>query len=258
MQLLSRYLVNNRTDIIADLAGFVTEYRPVYKRQLQVYKGIDNVLEFRLLNADQKPINTTGYTPKFKAFDENNNLVIEHDAIVLDDGSTATKGLFTVTITENDLLNLKEQFLKYNVYLVDSNNDNILTYIDTHFGMDAVIKVSGDAFPGPKESYSISTFVESNGEWISSSLDAEPGINGNSALHTAVIYTNGYVGDVVVEATLDNQVSESTTWSPVATLSFTGSEDEPKPVNFNGVFGYIRFVADANPANAITQILVRN
>ena len=69
MQLLSRYLVKNRIDIIADVAGFVTEYRPVYKRQVQVYKGIDNILEFRLLNADQKPINTEGYTPKFNGIE---------------------------------------------------------------------------------------------------------------------------------------------------------------------------------------------
>ena len=258
MQLLPRYLVNNRTDIIANLAGFVTEYRPVYKRQLQVYKGIDNVLEFRLLNADQKPINTIGYTPKFRAFDENSNLVVEHDGVVLDDGSTATKGLFTVTVTQNDLLNIKEQFLKYNIHLVDSNNDNILTYTDTHFGMDSIIKVSSDAFPGPKDSHEISTFIESNGTWISSTLNAEPGINGNDALHTAAVYTNSFVGNLTVQATLDNQVSDATNWADVSTLVFDGNEAEPTPINFNGVFSYIRFVADANPANKITKILVRN
>jgi len=258
MQLLPRYLVNNRTDIIANLAGFITEYRPVYKRQLQVYKGIDNVLEFRLLNADQKPINTSGYTPKFRAFDENNNLVVEHDGVVLDDGSTATKGLFTVTVTENDLLNVKEQFLKYNIHLVDSNSDNILTYTDTHFGMDSTIKVSSDAFPGPKDSHEILTFVESNGIWISSTLNAEPGINGNDALHTAAVYTNEYVGNITVQATLDGQVSDATNWADVSTIVFDGNEAEPTPINFNGVFTYIRFVADANPADKITKILVRN
>ena len=44
MQLLPRYLCNNTTTVIADMAGFITEYRPVYSKQLQVYKGIDNVL----------------------------------------------------------------------------------------------------------------------------------------------------------------------------------------------------------------------
>ena len=50
MQLTPRYLCNNITTVIADMAGFITEYRPVYSKQLQLYRGIDNVLDFRLLN----------------------------------------------------------------------------------------------------------------------------------------------------------------------------------------------------------------
>ena len=116
MQFTPRYLVNNLTTIVANDAGFVTEYRPVYQRQLKVYKGIDNVLQFRLLNADQKPVTTSVYTPKFVAYDETNTLVIEHDGSIqqLDD-SSATRGMFTVTITENDLLNIPSQYLKYNI-----------------------------------------------------------------------------------------------------------------------------------------------
>ena len=34
MQLTPRYLVNNRTTIVTNEAGFITEYRPVYQRQL--------------------------------------------------------------------------------------------------------------------------------------------------------------------------------------------------------------------------------
>ena len=83
MQLLPRYLCNNTTTLIADVAGTITEYRPVYSKQLQLYKGIDNVLEFRLLNADQKPVDITTYTPKLIAFDENNLMVIEKDCFLL-------------------------------------------------------------------------------------------------------------------------------------------------------------------------------
>ena len=118
-----RYLVSNRINILANEAGFVTEYKPVYSRQLNVYKGIDNVLEFRLLNADQKPLDVDRYTPKFVAFDENNQMVISpRNGVNLQEGDSTAytkKGLFKVTITENDLLNIKDQFLSYNVYLVD-------------------------------------------------------------------------------------------------------------------------------------------
>ena len=261
MQLLPRYLCNNTTTVIADMAGIITEYRPVYSKQLQVYKGIDNVLEFRLLNADQKPVNITTYTPKFVAFDETNQMVLEKDATILDDGSTVTRGKFKLTVTENELLNIKQQYLSYNIYLVETDGDKVLTYSQPNFGNDGVIYVNGTTFPGPLNSYSVTVFEqEAVGVeiWYSESVDAQPGINGNEALHTAAVYTSAYIGDVVVQATLDNQVTGTTQWADIATMQLGGSETTPTPVNFNGVFSHLRFKATANPADKITKILVRN
>ena len=261
MQLLPRYLVDNTTTLIADVAGTITEYRPVYSKQLQVYKGIDNVLEFRLLNADQKPVNVTSYTPKFVAFDETNQMVLEKDATILDDGSTVTRGKFKLTVTENELLNIKQQYLSYNIYLVETDGDKVLTYSQPNFGNDGVIYVNGTTFPGPLNSYSVTVFEqEAVGVeiWYSESVDAQPGINGNEALHTAAVYTSAYIGDVVVQATLDNQVTGTTQWADIATMQLGGSETTPTPINFNGVFSHIRFKATANPADKITKVLVRN
>ena len=107
MQLTPRYLSTNKAILIADLANNITEYKPVYQRNLQVYKGIDNVLTFEIKNPDQKPLSILNpYTPKFVAFDENNNLVIEHDGTILETSTPSRKGQFEVTVTENDLLDL--------------------------------------------------------------------------------------------------------------------------------------------------------
>jgi len=261
MQLTPRYLVKNITTLVADVAGFVTEYRPVYSKQLQVYKGINNVLEFRLVNADQKPVDITSYTPKLVAFDENNAMVLEKDGVILDDGSTITRGKFTVTITENELLNVKQQYLSYNVYMQEDDNSKVLTYSHSNFDNNAVIYVNGRTFPGPLATYSVTTFTKTAvdiNEWYSETVDAQPAINGNEALHTAAVYTASYTGDVVVQATLDNQVNESTQWADIATLVFTGSETTPTPVNFNGVFSALRFKLNADPADKITKVLVRN
>ena len=256
-----RYLVANRINVLANEAGHVTEYRPVYSRHLNVYKGIDNVLEFKLINADQKPLDVDRYTPKFVAFDENRQMIIQHDGVNLQEGDSTAytkKGLFSVTITENDLLNVKDQFLTYNIYLVDYDETKVLTYANEWFDSAGIIKVSGDAFPGPSSSYSINTFVEDNGVWLSEAIDAQPGINGNEALHTAAVYTSSYTGDVVVQGTLENQITGTTNWADIDTVTFTGSETEPAPINFNGVYTFLRVKATADPANTISKILVRN
>ena len=256
--LIPRYLVNNKITLVANGDGFVTEYRPVYQKQIEVFKGIDNTLEFRVLNADQKPLNIQNYTPKFVAFDENNKLVIEHDGTVLDDSSD-TRGKFKVTITENDLLNVPAQFLTYNTFLVDSANTKTLTYAYSHFDANGIIKISKDAFPSPADSLSVTTFTEVEDDvWTTEGINAEPAINGNEALHTAAFYSNGYIGDVTIQATLDNQLTSTNNWADVATVTLTGNETDPVPQNYTGVFNYVRFRTTTDPANKITKILVRN
>lgn len=262
----SRYLVSNRINILANEAGYVTEYTPVYQRNINVYKGITNNLEFRLKNADQKPVPLDAYTVYFKAFDENQQQILEYNSNSVDITKNASTGLFTVSIRENDLLNVRQQYLSYVIYLQDANDNTMLTYTDEWFGARGTIYVDGSALPGPALTHSVTTFTEDRGlsgvedsVWYSETLDAQPAINGNEALHTAVIYTDGYQGRVRVQATLDNQIigEQNVDWTDVATVDIADSL-EPEPVNFYGVFSYVRFVAEADPADKISKILVRN
>lgn len=316
------YLLKNRVQLEANITGYITEYRPVYKKQVEIFRGIDNVIEFEVRNQDQKPISLESYTPRLVAFDENKNMIVDKVGVSLDDsvslstsidsaenGSTLTftsvegivvgqtvsgtnikdktlvssingnvvtlnktlngivtsgtsisfqtkykKGMFKVTITDNDLLNIKSQYLSYTVYLVDNTSlEKTLMYANTDFTAHHVMYVSNDSFPGPSATYSVSSFTNN----ISEAISAQPAKNGNEALHTAAFYTDGYTGDITVQATLDNQISTEN-WADITTVSFDGTESEPVPVNFNGVFSYIRFKTSVDPTNTISQILVRN
>lgn len=258
MQLIPRYLVNNRTTVLVNDTGLITEYRPVYTKQIKLYRGINNALQFKLLNADQKAVSLTGKTAKFTAFDSDKNMIIQHNGTA---HGTIT-GLFTVNITESDLLNLPDQYISYSIVLEnDSTSARTLTYADTHFGNNGNMQIVSDVFPDAKASKAITSFSETGpgtGIYCSTAISAEPGINGNEALHTAAIYTSSYIGTVTLQATLDDAITDSTTWADIDTLTFTGSETQPKPVNFTGVLGNIRFKTSANPADKISKILVRN
>lgn len=335
MQKTYRYLANNKVVIVADLAGFVTEYRPVYQRTLEVYKGIDNLLYFEVKNHDQKNVDLTSYTPTIVVFDENQNMVIKKTGTVLDDtktvsttvadsendtvlefldttgieigqrvygfniqdktlvsnisGNTVTvskpiigdiplgtditfqtknkKGVFTVNINEGELLDIKNQYLSYAIYLVDSNSQKVLTYSDSHFGAEGLIHLKDTVMPGPMATYSVSQFLRNAPEenvWVSESIEAQPALNGNSALHTVAIYSNNFIGDVTIQGTLQNQVTNNTVWADVSTISLN-SEVEPIPINFNGVYSYLRFkiepeVSDENYviSDYVNKILIRN
>jgi hypothetical protein len=260
MQLQHRYLLKNKITIVLNEAGLLTEYRPVYQRTLQIYKGIDNTLQFQLINADQKPVAMGTSEPVVVAFDENKNQIFERSGTVTD----ADKGLFNVVVADSDTLNVDAQYLTYTVYLKDSST-NTLTYTDESFDACGIMKINTCAFPGVIDSKTVTTFLEDTGEagvddsvWYSEALDAQPGINGNDALHTVSVYSDSYVGSITVQATLENQIVGTTKWAEVGSISFDGTETTPMPFNFNGVFSHIRFKASADPANKISKILVRN
>lgn len=261
MQLVPRYLLKNTVNVVINLGGFSVEYSPVYNRMIQIYRGIDNIIQFRLFNADQKGVDLTGYTPHFMAWDENENLVLELVGEVQDDGSSVQRGKFSVNITNNSTLDLTQQYLSYTIYLSSADQQNTITYTDTHFGNRGIIYLSSQAFSGAKPSKNITQFtnIDVGGQtYVSETLYAEPAINSNNALHTAVVYASGYVGNVTVQATLENNVTESTEWADLATLEFDGTETEPVPVNYYGVLSHVRFKTDANPSDKITKILVRS
>lgn len=270
MQNTPVYLVNQRTDIISNESGFVTEFRKVYEKQLKVYKGIDNTLQFRLLNSDQKPQDVSGLTPYFVAYDENRATVIERIGVngqqAPCDSSSSTaiknKGLFEVVLSAQDLQNLDCQFLSYSIYFKNAQNETVLTYVDAHFGGTNVIKLLDTIYPDPRPTTEVTQFTEqlifgdSTESWYSESAYAKPETNNNEALHTAAFYTQGYASDIIIQATLENQVTDTTEWTDVKIISFDGSTT-PVHTNFYGVYTYIRFVAKADPED-ITKILVRN
>jgi hypothetical protein len=263
MQLIPRYLVKDRINLVSSETGFVVEYRPVYTRDLKVYRGIENKIQFRLLNADQKPVAIVG-TPVFVAFDETKNKVLEYFATVTDDGSTRdTRGMFEFSIKERDLLSIRQQYLSYNIYLDQGFEQNVLTYANRNFDSAGTIFIDGLSFPGPKPSTVITDFFPVGDEWIagnsvSDNIYAYPGVNGFDALHTVAVYSTGYIGTIKIQATLENQLSGTNNWFDVTVLEFDGTETEPVVANFNGVYRYLRFVLDNDPKDTIEKILVRN
>jgi recombinational DNA repair protein RecT len=69
MQLVPRYLVNDRIIVVSNDAGFVTEFRPVYSRTIKVYKGIDNTIQLDVRNSEQRKQTVVGQTAVIKFFD---------------------------------------------------------------------------------------------------------------------------------------------------------------------------------------------
>ena len=256
MQLTPRYLVKNQIDIIANHAGLGVEYRPVFQRNIRITRGIDNLIYFRLLNADQKPVTVTG-TPYFVAFNDQRQKIIEKPCEVIDDGSTrATLGNFTVTITDSDLLGVPQQYLKYNVYILDNNGNRNITYSNTDFNSSGIIYVDGESYPETRENLVFDNFYKINQSWYATPNDISALNNTPSNYYTAVIYNRGYAGTLTIEATLESSVGLN--WFTAATATLTETDSAPICVNFSGIYQNLRIRLDTDPENLISRVVIRN
>ena len=113
MQKIQSYLYPNRIIVTADLAGFTTEYKNVYQRNVKIYNGVDNVIEFDIKNADQKRIDlATLKGLKLNVMDSQGNALSKSPYTLT---PTTLTGIAKTVIPVDDLLDLSAQYLKYRI-----------------------------------------------------------------------------------------------------------------------------------------------
>ena len=257
MQVFTQYLLNNRVALVADLADFTTEYRQVYKRNIKIYKGIDNTVEFQVKNADQKPVSINGQTVRFDIVDTSQRSLLTKNATVLDDGSSRNKrGLITVKLTAGELLNIDDQLAKYTLYLIDDAGERTLLYADTQFGASGTIEIIDNAFAHPSATHEVSNFLLDSGVYYSNAVTGEA--TRKDGLHTMTVYSSDFNGTFTVEVTLNDVLNETALWSTYAsyTVDFT-QRTQPFLVEINGSFTYVR-VKYNDGQGSLEKFLLRN
>lgn len=209
MRKISSYLYPNRIRLLADLAAFTVEYVNVYQRNVKIYKGIDNVIEFDIKNADQKRIDLTALTSiQMNVMDASGKALSNSPYTVT---PTALKGIATVLIPAGDLAALDDQFLRYSVTAVKDGND-VMLYADTSFGASGTIQLISNAIPTTREPRIFKDFtaeIDLNGYPISKSsaisttfYEAEK----TTTMDFEIAYT-GFKGTIWIEGTTQSTIA---------------------------------------------------
>jgi hypothetical protein len=210
MQKIQSYLYTNRIQLLADVAGFTTEYTNVYQKTVKIYNGVDNVLEFDIKNADQKRIDLSTLTQlELNIMDAAGNALPSSPYTIT---PTATKGIATVTIPDIDLSEYTTQFFKYSVTAL-KNGNTIPLYADSRFGVAGTMELISNAMPTFRDERVYNTFTgeidfSGNIQHRSSAIpakfyEAEP----TTTLSFEVNISSGFLGKVYLEGTTDMTIS---------------------------------------------------
>ena len=241
MQKIQSYLYPNRVILIADLAGFTVENTIVYAKTVKIYKGVDNVIQFDVQNADQKRLDLVN-TPlvtnlKMNVMDMSGNALPNSPYTV---SNTSITGIGTVTIPHTDLVNINHQYLQYSVTATDTNSNTIPLYTDSRFSAVGKIEVIGYATPTPHATtiydrfYGEINFMGNVIQHTSATpckfYEAVPTTSMNFSIHL----TN-FIGTVYVEATEDMTVSVESFANATQLQSMTYSVATTTTLTFNNV-----------------------
>ena len=90
----------------------------MYAKQLTVNKGVDNVLLFEFINQDEKPVNITGSTFRFRLLNQTGDrLLLEKDMVTL----SATLGRVKVVLDTADTIEILAQPGSYSIERTQGN-----------------------------------------------------------------------------------------------------------------------------------------
>jgi hypothetical protein len=215
MQKIQSYLYPNRIILIADLAGFTVENTIVYAKIVKIYKGVDNVIQFDIQNADQKRLNLVT-SPlitniQMNIMDISGNELPSSPYIV--EPHPTIKGIGIVTIPSDDLTCIDYQSLKYSVTANDSLGNHIPLYTDSRFSALGTIEIIDSAISSNSKSTVYDRF------------SGEINFMGNVTNHTSaipckfyeaipteylnfqVVVSSGFIGQIYIEATEDSTIS---------------------------------------------------
>ena len=226
MRKISSYLYSNRIELLADLAGFTTENNVVYQRTVKIYRGVDNVLEFDVKNADQKRLelitSPTISNIRLQVMDQEGN-ALPHSPYTVTPIS-GQQGLATVTIPSTDLDSIDHQFLRYSVTATKGSN-TIILYADSRFGGVGTIELVGNAMPSTRKSQ---VYTEFHADLSYSSLI-------NEYLHSTAIPVRFYEAVPTTTAKLDFVFNQLQGTVYVEATSDATISNESFPANGNPV-----------------------
>jgi len=131
--------------LLVDTTGgyFTARYDPVYAKTLTVNKGVDNVLLFEFINQDQKPVNITGSTFRFRLMtQEGDQLLVEKNMDIL----SAVTGRVRVVLSPEDTNDIVAQPGSYSIERIQGSYHQAV-FTDANAGARADCDIVDSVYP---------------------------------------------------------------------------------------------------------------
>lgn len=235
--ILNDYTNNNITQV---------RWAPVYAKDLKLHKGTDNVLTFRFVNQDQKPVSLTDTTVTFRLINrEGEELILTKDLEMID----AVKGKAKVTVTEAELDTVSAQKAHYSLERkVSSSAIYNPGFIDDNAGARGVVEVLDSLLPDHTASRSVTIPNYGNASTYTSSTWT----GNDQGLQTLQYTPSSFTGNIQVEGAVD----DSGQWYDIGSTVTLSASSTTAYININGFHPHLRLNINET-SGSITGVKIR-
>lgn len=130
--MITIYLYPNTVEVqIWDPTIFTTRNQYMYAKPVTIYQGIDNPIQVKVKNQDQKPVNVAGLLVQVDIQDPVNYLTVQSFAVTF---SNIAKGFGTFIIDKSVVAVLDQRQYKLTFRIIDNtNNVERPAYVDDNY-----------------------------------------------------------------------------------------------------------------------------
>jgi hypothetical protein len=269
MQLISVYLYSNKVDAYCNAsASWPKErYRQVYNRNLKIYRGVDNKIDFQVKNSDQKALAITGSIVVFSLTNkQSGELILQKDCVV----QSSLTGKVFVLLSEFEMRSLEPGNYSYCLHRevrtpISGGADYTISsksplYTDSQYSVNATIEIYGDVFGEVQPSFETTAFEErvsfesaAPSKFYSSIIPANPKLTTPQSIHTFQFDLSNYFGQIVIEASQEDSAAPLI-WADIDTINCSGENILYK--NITGKFNWFRIRHTPSFTNALAKFTI--
>jgi len=240
-----------------------TRHAPSYTDQrITWFKGVDNLLDLTITGADRRPVSLLRRELTITMWDRETGATIFRRRAM---PTVAENGQARITVYARDLMTLGSGI--YSVGATIVNEDGLELALTWNRAMQGAfdVEVMDAPVPTSRSSNTITDWTASSGLFISSAFNGPVYYKKETSLFTVGVYATNYTGTLIVQGTMDENVTGSTLWAnlkpqdySVSTLDlrgFTGID----PYNYYGGVRWVRVIKSDSPSNAgtLNKVIIR-
>jgi len=244
------YQYISRQIIVTNIGNSTGRYTNVYSKTLKLHKGVDNRLQFQLINQDQKPIDITNLTITLRIIGADNVTVLFKGALT---PTLALNGLAEIVIESSSTDTIEAQRAYYTLESNDGTYDTPL-FTDQNSVARGVIDIVDSILPQFQSSTVIT--IPSHAPIVSTGVSFTSSLyNTNGKPHTTIqVYMTNYSGNINVQGSTTGSSSDGV-WYDIQDHTYTMNSNSVGYL-IDGYHAYIRLNFYATNGS-VDNILVR-